>query len=269
MCACKQKKGAVQAVIAFPVGQRVSKNTTYMCFGCGYWDRARCMCSPLHVCLCGKQTSGCGPSSFGSSPTLLKYVYLYLSVCQIWARVWQTVNRCFRKVVDRSSGKLDNSSCGEAGEKEQGERREGKQRGRGWEREWDREPGSDRDRQSASIQRVCVCIYIYTHSHRGRLSAEHTVPRGEAKETAEKVRLTKCWGGEVCHLVDLDGMYAFSFNAHVCLGKFALCMSILIFVPIYMQFYTVFESFPLCFTISCRVCQLLLLYSVRMGGVEM
>lgn len=73
----------------------------------------------------------------------------------------------------------------------------------------------------------------------------------------------------MCHLVDLDGMYAFSFNAHVCLGKFALCMSMLIFVPIYMQFYTVFESFPLCFIISCRVCQLLLLYSVRMGGVEM
>lgn len=36
MCEGKQKKGAVQAVIAFPVGQHVSKNTTYMCFGCGY-----------------------------------------------------------------------------------------------------------------------------------------------------------------------------------------------------------------------------------------
>lgn len=207
MCECKQKKGAVQAVIAFPVGQRVSKNTTYMCFGCGYWDRARCMCSPLHVCLCGKKTNQwlwplliwllpypaeiCVPVSLSVSDLsagLTDCEPVFQESC--WRVKWQIGQQQLWRGRWKRAGR-------EKGRQTEGERvREGV-RQRAWVRQ----------RQTKCKYTESVCVYIYTHSHRGRLSAEHTDPRGERQkrllrrsdwQNAEEEKCVIWWIWMVC-----------------------------------------------------------------------
>lgn len=61
--------------------------------------------------------------------------------------------------------------------------REGKaNRGGEGERGSETESLGQTETDKVQVYRECVCVYIYTHSHRGRLSAEHTDPRGERQK---------------------------------------------------------------------------------------